>query len=1386
MPDGDLLSRTGMSEPVMKQAHLVDFSWKHLLSADIPMIADLLPTCAELRELDLSHNNLGDAGAILLASCLHSACKSLEIIRLTRNGITGHGCEALARFLSDAKASSNVKHVDLSLNALHDDSAIGAALATNTSLVDLDLSSNALRGGQSIAQALNKNRTLARVHLLYNPLDVQSALALAAAIRTRMAIGVELSLCNIDPDAECVLLARRGMRSSDAILLAAELETARCVRVLDLSHNMLGPEAASALASALRCNSTLTNLKLQSNRLAGSWLDFGDEVGIRDDSGVASFASSLADGNTLTALDLSQNTLGEAGAVALAAAVAHAREGDPLRWLHVGQSGGEALPVQPLRGIAVRGEVHSTITLAGKRLDDLDAVVISTLIATNSRLQVLDLSGSIIGEVGCNALARALLSPDCRLTELDLRGKGMLGEAGKRAIGEALSRPGSAQVGCLACDHFFLGPQTAAVDLAGAMLSPADVILLAGVLHHNRALLSLDLSSNGLGPATCVALCAALARNTVLIELDVYGNELSDEGARLFAATLKTNSALTALSLGLNGISGEGVRRMCHALESNSSLVALSLENNGASTFTEVHASVLLDSNRRRAAIRRHLPGARERSPGSRLHVHLCGEPGSGKTSLAGALRRSGVGQKAGEEAVHHTRTRGIVESTQRYESRVFVVTDYGGKSEFALMHHRHHDRNARELMPPAVYVIVVNLMSGFDHCAAELRWWRRYLRAVMPRGTVPPVCLIGSRADRCAKPNQILLALREHANYDGTELPEIVAAHAFDCRGAAWPLRDWYVQQHDAQVGAALPVPRVIESVLTRKEVWAEKHKLRSLGWGDYCTRLRREIRELANVDEHALRAITSYLHDMNAVLLVDEYSNEPSTPPATSMPLTAGEASVILDVPWFYSSIVNDLLLHGLRGGTSASSIGDGAYAVSGAAPGAVSGAVSGAVPGRDALPVLNAVAGVSGTSSAALMPYADVALPAGSNIGVACNAALSSVSAAADRTEAEAVTAVAEAELTLDEAALVPVYAEGADTGVSNVSSIARNAAAMTSRVCTARSNGGEGDSSQSPEQSSTVVGQGGLELGLSATPVAIARRGRVDNPSAPTPGGALFAEGEMLATCSSLSLNPSQLAARCRAAAALGEDAPKKLVRLLCELGLCCPVYDDAFPRSSDCVSFLVAPPLSSRESRQWNTQAMAPTAAELRCTFTVQVGRRFVGRSPDDMLHVPSLLSLLYARAAQEPAAREEPDSRQMVGNDAGRLLLSRHGACCILQKAHLADGRDAVDVFACAHRAGALPYSMLNDALDLLRLCLAECAPGVQLEHHAIGASGLDESMLPDMRPTAPIGVVRAACKAGKRHIHFGGANQLVSTLLGGEETRQILALARGARTQFP
>jgi Ran GTPase-activating protein (RanGAP) involved in mRNA processing and transport len=327
-------TRFGMSEAVVRQSAHLNLAWKSLTAADIALIAGILPHCCDLVELDLRHNKLGDAGTVSLAHGLSVSCPSLAVVCVARNNITDRGAAALAKYLSDGHASRSVRQMDLSLNALRSDDALGQALHTNHGLVELDLSSNAICSGEAIARALGHNRTLSRANMLYNRLDLSSAHKLAAAVRTYRARGREITLCGISSDARALSLPRRGMSSSDAILVAVEVEVASHLRFVDLSHNQIGPEGAAALGNALHASSTLPSVSLQCNRLCGVVLAFGDEIGKRDDSGVAALAAALAHGNTLTSLNLAGNALGATAAQSVADAAACAPSGDALRWLH--------------------------------------------------------------------------------------------------------------------------------------------------------------------------------------------------------------------------------------------------------------------------------------------------------------------------------------------------------------------------------------------------------------------------------------------------------------------------------------------------------------------------------------------------------------------------------------------------------------------------------------------------------------------------------------------------------------------------------------------------------------------------------------------------------------------------------------------------------------------------------------------------------------------------------------------------------------------------------------------------------------------------------------------------------------------------------------------
>ena len=198
-PDaGEVLQRLGVSDVVVRQSATLGLAWKNLTPADGKLAAQLLPTAMELVEIDLRHNRLGDLGcAAVIEGLRQSGSQRIATLRLARNGISDKGGAVIASFIGETSPTGRaaaLRVLDLSLNAMRDDTAIGSALGMNKNLVDLDLTSNALRSGKAIAAGLSSNRTLVTINLLFNRLDLESAYELASVTRASRAHGVPRTL----------------------------------------------------------------------------------------------------------------------------------------------------------------------------------------------------------------------------------------------------------------------------------------------------------------------------------------------------------------------------------------------------------------------------------------------------------------------------------------------------------------------------------------------------------------------------------------------------------------------------------------------------------------------------------------------------------------------------------------------------------------------------------------------------------------------------------------------------------------------------------------------------------------------------------------------------------------------------------------------------------------------------------------------------------------------------------------------------------------------------------------------------------------------------------------------------------------------------------------
>lgn len=376
-------------------------------------------------------------------------------------------------------------------------------------------------------------------------LDRERAEELLAPLLSREQAFAKVRLSNKSFGREAADVAARGLALHAATLADA-----------DLSDIIAGQPEEDALAAlravcgALR-GSRLTALDLSDNALG--------------EKGVRTCAAALEGQTALQQLSFCNNGISVEAAGAITELLPSARE---LRALHFhnnmsGDGGAEAIAAM------VRGAAGlASFRFSSSRVGPPGGVALADALAAGSSLVRLDLRDNMLGEEGGAALARALPRHE-GLRELYLSDAGLGDEAVIALAGGLQSSAPSLEV----------------LELGGNEISAAAAPALALCLSRKTGLRRLALGENELGDRGAVAICGSLsAAFTALEELDLNTNEIGRVGAVAAAAAVKDKPRMKAVGLNLNGnrISEEGIGALKEKLGERGELLGQLDENDEA------------------------------------------------------------------------------------------------------------------------------------------------------------------------------------------------------------------------------------------------------------------------------------------------------------------------------------------------------------------------------------------------------------------------------------------------------------------------------------------------------------------------------------------------------------------------------------------------------------------------------------------------------------------------------------------------------------------------------------------------------------------------------------------------------------------------------------
>ena len=582
-----------------------------------------------VRQVDLSFNCIGDAGAIHFAELL-VLTETLEELNIAECSVGDRGGCALGRALLRNKS---LQELNLEGNCIGDETAdvFLQTLVTNHYLTSLNVSrtrvtpvpTNDLR----LACAVNLQPESLKLALPALRSKDPSLTVLDLTVfdgRRRYSDTAVTILCFELQGNENITTLKldNNAFSHDGVAQIAELLAKPWCRIatLTLSNNAFDDQDADTLANAFAQNGSLVTVDL-----------LGTKIGAK---GIQAFTAALEHNHTIKTLDVPtvKGDLGTMSALrrmlvvntqplALKLVLPRILKNDPsLRSVELRGVGAVSLfgdtSAQLLALALTKTTTVTSVDISDNDVSSLGAEYLTDMLEDNRSIIWLNLSSNRIDDHGGSLFVKVIGVNDT-LRMVDLANNPISQEcAGELDYVLRINN------GPLALKHAMLrlaanDPDLTVLDFAGPaeeQLQPVVQAITDGgrnkgvsssaaspvrAPHGNTMALIIKASptkgasQQQLTPVRTNAtegryftdeyvhvLCSLLVDNTNVTTLYLEGNQIGDRGAQLLADTLRVNTTLTAIALDRNYIGAEGAHALFLALKTNHTLTNLSLSGN--------------------------------------------------------------------------------------------------------------------------------------------------------------------------------------------------------------------------------------------------------------------------------------------------------------------------------------------------------------------------------------------------------------------------------------------------------------------------------------------------------------------------------------------------------------------------------------------------------------------------------------------------------------------------------------------------------------------------------------------------------------------------------------------------------------------------------------